>query len=189
MQALLERLGGDAALCASLHAVRKLPEPRYDDGQWDVLQALFRLLPVAVAELRRLFRQHGVTDYVEVANAADRALGGAEDPGEMALLLDYGIRHLLVDEMQDTSLAQYRLLEKLVAGWQPGDGRTLFCVGDPMQSIYRFRDAEVGQFLLARTRGIGPVELESLVLTRNFRSSPALVHWFNEVFPRVFPAT
>ncbi|HLT90740.1 MAG TPA: UvrD-helicase domain-containing protein [Woeseiaceae bacterium] len=189
MQALLEVLDGDESLCALLDEVRRLPDPHYDDGQWEVLQALFRLLPIAAAELRRLFRAHGVTDYIEVANAADRALGSVEDPGDVALLLDYGIRHLLVDEMQDTSLAQYRLLEKLVAGWQPGDGRTLFCVGDPMQSIYRFRDAEVGQFLLARSRGIGGVELEPLVLRRNFRSAPALVHWFNEVFPRVFPAT
>src|SRR5690606_40333921 len=157
MQALLEVLDGDESLYALLDEVRRLPDPHYDDAQWDVLQALFRLLPIAAAELRRLFRAHGVTDYIEVANAADRALGSVEDPGDVALLLDYGIRHLLVDEMQDTSLAQYRLLEKLVAGWQPGAGRTLFLGGDPMQSIYRFRDAGGGQFLLAsalRIRGV-----------------------------------
>ena len=57
--------------------------------------------------------------------------------------------------------------------WEPGDGRTLFVVGDPMQSIYQFRDAEVGLFLRARDRGIGPVRLEALHLTRNFRSAPA----------------
>ncbi|HEX7061460.1 MAG TPA: UvrD-helicase domain-containing protein [Woeseiaceae bacterium] len=185
---VLEVLTDDTSLCAALDEVRRLPEPRYEDQQWSVLQALFRLLPIAAAELRRLFRAHGVTDYVEVASAADRALGSVEDPGDVALLLDYGIRHLLVDEMQDTSLAQYRLLEKLVAGWQPGDGRTLFCVGDPMQSIYRFRDAEVGQFLLARTQGIGGVLLEPLVLRRNFRSGAGLVSWFNSVFAEVFPA-
>src|SRR5690606_22164314 len=84
-------------------------------------------------------------------------------------------------------IAQYRLLEKLVSGWQPGDGRTLFCVGDPMQSVYRFRDAEVGQFLLARERGIGPVKPESLLLRRNFRSGEKLVHWYNRVFREMLP--
>lgn len=174
-------------LCALLHGIRRVPDPKFGDEQWSVLLSLFRLLPLAAAELKRLFADNGVTDFIEVAAAADRALGSADDPGEVALILDHGIRHLLIDEMQDTSIAQYRLLEKLVAGWQPGDGRTLFCVGDPMQSIYRFRDAEVGQFLLARAQGIGDVPLESLVLRRNFRSCPELVEWFNEVFAGTLP--
>ncbi len=188
MQELLATLAAHDELAAALHKVRGLPRARYTDAQWSVLLALFRVLPLAVGELRRLFAEQGVTDYIEMALAADRALGSADEPGEIALLLDYGVRHLLIDEMQDTSIAQYRLLEKLVAGWQRGDGRTLFCVGDPMQSIYRFRNAEVGQFLLARTAGIGDVELESLVLTRNFRSCEELVNWFNRVFEDTLPA-
>jgi len=53
------------------------------------------------------------------------------------------------------------------------------------QSIYRFRNAEVGQFLLAQESGIGNVEMSTLVLRRNFRSGEVLVDWFNEVFPTV----
>jgi ATP-dependent exoDNAse (exonuclease V) beta subunit len=113
------------------------------------------------------------------------ALGTAEDPGDVALLLDYQLRHLLVDEMQDTSSAQYGMLEALTGGWTDGDGRTLFCVGDPMQSIYRFRNAEVGEFLTAQVRGIGAVALTRLTLRRNFRSGEVLVDWFNDVFPSV----
>jgi len=52
------------------------------------------------------------------------------------------------------------LIEMLTAGWEEGDGRTLFVVGDPMQSIYQFREAEVGLFLRARDSGIGSVRLE-----------------------------
>jgi ATP-dependent helicase/nuclease subunit A len=188
MLALLRRLAEDhPGLCSEWQRLRALPAPAYSDEQWTVLLALFRLLPVAVGELRRLFGERGVTDYTEVAIAADRALGHPEEPGDIAMLLDYSLQHILIDEMQDTSLAQYRLIEKLVAGWQPGDGRTLFCVGDPMQSIYRFRDAEVGQFLLAREAGIGPVTLDPLVLRRNFRSGERLVDWFNSVFERLLP--
>jgi len=188
MLALLGELCDQDELRQTLHSVRELPPHRYSDEQWDVLLALLNLLPLAVAELRRIFGERGVVDHIEVAQAASLALGGSDDPGDMALLLDYQISHLLIDEMQDTSISQYCFLEKLVAGWTDDDGRTLFCVGDPMQSIYRFRNAEVGQFLLARDQGIGGLTLQPLLLRRNFRSGENLVHWFNDTFKETFPA-
>jgi ATP-dependent exoDNAse (exonuclease V) beta subunit len=172
-----------------LAAIVRLPSPEYSDQQWNVLLALFRVLPLAVSELKRIFAEEGVCDYVEVSLAAGAALGSAEAPGDLAMMLDYRISHLLVDEMQDTSISQYRMLETLTAGWQPGDGRTFFCVGDPMQSIYRFRNAEVGQFVRAREQGLGSLRLESLTLRRNFRSGERLVHWFNAVFSDLLPDT
>jgi len=183
----LARLAGEPGLDALLAAAAELPDTRYPEEQWQALLALFAVLPLAVAELERLFAERGVTDHVEVAQAALTALGSVDEPGELAMLLDYRIGHLLVDEMQDTSLGQYELLARLTAGWERGDGRTLFCVGDPMQSVYRFRDAEVGRFVAAREGGIGDLRLESLVLRRNFRSGERLVDWFNEVFPGVLP--
>jgi len=185
---LIATLAGDSTLRDLLNRVRLLPAPRYDDQQWSVLLSLLRLLPLTVMELKRLFSELGVVDHVEVAQAAEAALGDPDDPGDVALMLDYKIRHLLLDEMQDTSIGQYRLLERLTAGWEPGDGRTLFCVGDPMQSIYRFRNAEVGQFVLARENGVSGLPLESLTLRQNFRSGEHLVHWFNTVFEQVLPA-
>ncbi|MDJ0709712.1 MAG: UvrD-helicase domain-containing protein [Woeseiaceae bacterium] len=182
---VLESLASTSEIAPLLHGVRSLPPVRYSDEQWSVLLALFRLLPLAVSELKRLFAEQGVADHIEVALNAAAALGSAESPGDTALLLDYKVSHILVDEMQDTSSAQYRMLEALTGGWAEGDGRTLFCVGDPMQSIYRFRNAEVGQFLLARQFGIGRMRLESLVLRRNFRSGGNLVGWFNSVFPSI----
>lgn len=187
MLALLAALGDEPLWRELLQGVRDLPPVTYSDQQWSVLLALFRLLPLAVTELKRLFAERGVTDYIEVALSSAAALGSADDPGDVALLLDYQLRHLLVDEMQDTSSAQYRMLEALTGGWEPDDDRTLFCVGDPMQSIYRFRNAEVGQFLLAKQSGIGGVALEPLVLRRNFRSGEILVDWFNTVFADVLP--
>jgi ATP-dependent exoDNAse (exonuclease V) beta subunit len=56
-----------------------------------------------------------------------------------------------------------------------------------MQSIYRFRNAEVAQFMLAQSKGIGGRQLEPLLLRQNFRSGEFLVHWFNTVFPLVLP--
>jgi len=184
---LTESLGRKETCRSLIHEIRALPPIVYSDDQWSVLLALFRLLPLAVTELKRLFSERGVTDHIEVALSASNALGTADQPGDIALLLDYQIRHLLVDEMQDTSSAQYRMIDALTGGWTGDDGRTLYCVGDPMQSIYRFRNAEVGQFLLARQAGIGSVGLSKLTLRRNFRSGEKLVDWFNHVFPVVLP--
>jgi len=185
IKGLLAELAPHEDLAELLHNTRFLPPIRYSDEQWAVLLALFRLLPLASVELKRLLAERGVADHIDIAISASAALGTAEDPGDVALLLDYQVRHLLVDEMQDTSSAQYRMLEALTGGWERGDGRTLYCVGDPMQSIYRFRNAEVGQFLLAKEHGIGGTALEPLVLRRNFRSGERLVNWFNDVFPSV----
>jgi ATP-dependent exoDNAse (exonuclease V) beta subunit len=96
------------------------------------------------------------------------------------------ITHVLVDEFQDTSVTQLDLIGRLTAGWEEGDGRTLFVVGDPMQSIYRFREAEVRNFLDASLRRrINNVPVECLTLARNFRSRRPVVTWVNEVFPQV----
>ena len=164
-----------------------LPDPELGADETDMLGVLARLLGLAVAELDLVFGEWGRVDYPAVAAAARAALGSIDEPTDLALRLDNRIRHILVDEFQDTSLEQTRLLTLLTAGWAPEDGRTLFLVGDPMQSIYGFREAEVGMFLNARTAGIGSVPLEALTLRRNFRSAPELVAWTNRVFAQCFP--
>jgi ATP-dependent exoDNAse (exonuclease V) beta subunit len=187
--ALVEALAEHEPLRARLAALAALPPPRYDDTQWQVVEALCELLPLAVAQLRLVFQARGEVDFTEVAWGAIQALGTPDEPTDLALSLDYRIRHLLVDEFQDTSQSQFELLERLTAGWEPGDGRTLFVVGDPMQSIYRFRQAEVGLYLRARHEGIGRVRLAPLDLKVNFRSQSGLVEWVNEAFSRVLPTT
>ena len=171
----------------ALAVVKRLPDPRYSDEQWEALEAIVGLLPLAVAELKLVFAAYGRTDFVEIAHGASRALGEPDAPTDLLLSLDYRIRHILVDEFQDTSFTQFELLEKLTAGWTPDDGRTLFLVGDPMQSIYRFREAEVGLFLRARRDGIGTVALEPLALSVNFRSQAGIVGWVNGAFEGIMP--
>jgi ATP-dependent exoDNAse (exonuclease V) beta subunit len=182
---LIAALAGNEPLRAALAEIRQLPDARFSDAQWQALQALLRLLPMSVAQLQVSFQQTGKADYPEVAMAAQRALGEPEEPTDLALAMDCRIQHLLIDEFQDTSVSQYSLIEKLTAGWQQDDGRTLFAVGDPMQSIYRFREAEVGLFLKAAGEGIGGVRLELLRLTANFRSDRGIVEWVNGTFPGV----
>ncbi|MBA4141701.1 MAG: UvrD-helicase domain-containing protein [Nitrosospira sp.] len=178
----------DGSLCHALYDIReKLPPPAYTDKQWEVLGSIMRLLPLAVAQLRLVFQAHNKVDFTEVAQGALRALGESDSPTDLALALDYRIRHLLIDEFQDTSISQYELVTKLTAGWERGDGRSILAVGDPMQSIYRFREAEVGVFLRARATGIGTVELQPITLSANFRSQRGIVDWVNAGFARIMP--
>ena len=184
---LLEDLSEYPDFLDALLQVSNLPKPEYDPEQWEVLQALFLLLPLLVGHLHLLFSEENVVDFTAISQQALAALGDSEQPTDLALYLDNSIHHLLVDEFQDTSITQFELLTKLVHGWQPGDGKTLFIVGDPMQSIYRFRQAEVGLFFRAKEQGIGPVSLHSLELSCNFRSTQTIVSWVNQQFSKVFP--
>lgn len=184
-QALLEIIG-TLPTPAPLARIRSLPDAQSEQEK-RVVSALARLLQLAAAHLLIVFQEQGEADFVEVAGRALQALEDETGATDLALKLDYRIQHLLVDEFQDTSPAQVKLLEKLTAGWSPGDGRTLFCVGDPMQSIYRFRKADVGLFLQVSAFGIGGLPLEKLHLTRNNRSCPVVVDWVNRAFERVFP--
>lgn len=186
--ARIEQLKGAQILVERLAGVCRLPPMVYSEGQWEVLKALFQLLKIAVAQLKLVMAERGWVDFIEVAQGAVVALGEEDAPTDLALALDYRIRHLLVDEFQDTSFGQFELLRRLIAGWEQGDGRTLFAVGDPMQSIYRFREAEVGLFLRARREGIGRIALEPLTLSVNFRSRQGVVDWVNRVFTQVLPS-
>jgi len=187
MKALLEELHAHPEAATALHNLRSLPDPAYREPEWQVLEALSRVLHRAVAHLQLVFGETGRVDFSEVMLRALHALGPPDDPTDLALRLDYRIQHLLVDEFQDTSRNQYDLLERLTAGWQPGDGRTLFLVGDPMQSIYRFREAEVGLFLQVWRHGLGDLSLVPLRLAVNFRSRAGIVEWVNDHFPRILP--
>ncbi len=184
---ILGALRAADGLLEALVTAKKLPLPHYSAAQWSALESLLTLLPYAAAELKLTFASEGETDYAEIAAEGRVALGDESTPSDLALRIDWRLQHLLLDEFQDTSQAQYALLRALTRGWTPGDGRTLFLVGDPMQSIYRFRQAEVRLFLDVRDHGLPGVTLEFLRLRANFRSVPALVTWANQCFEQVFP--
>ncbi|TLM69329.1 MAG: DNA helicase UvrD [Deltaproteobacteria bacterium] len=185
--AVCDRLRDQAVVIQYFRELRRLPATAYGEAQWQVLAALIELLPLAERELRSVFRDEGQVDFVEVSRGALAALGDDLAPGDLLLHLDGRLRHILVDEFQDTSRGQFELLSRLTAGWEDGDGRTLFVVGDPMQSIYRFREADVGLYLQVRARGLETRRLEPLALQVNFRSQAGLVDWFNTTFAALFP--
>lgn len=174
------------SLVEQLKTLPHLPEVKLDPNEWRLLEALWEGLPILVAHLQLMFKQYNKVDFIEVNLKALEALGEEDNPTDLALILDYQLKHLLVDEFQDTSSIQYQLFEKIVSGWQPNDGRTLFVVGDPMQSIYRFRGAEVGLYLKLQQQGFGDIPLTNITLSSNFRSDKSIVEWVNQSFKSIF---
>ena len=185
---LIAELAEQPEILPRLQRLTLLPQDRYQDSQWQILDALTRILPNLVAQLWLCFARESQVDYSQVTSAALQALGDEDEPTDLALQLDYRISHILVDEFQDTASPQIQLLTKLTHGWQQGDGRTLFIVGDGMQSCYGFRDANVGLFLEARRHGIGSIRLDTADLCVNFRSQQRIVDWVNQTFALAFPA-
>jgi ATP-dependent exoDNAse (exonuclease V) beta subunit len=189
---LIQALGTIAGFEAALDAVRNLPPARYTDDDWQIVQACFTVLRQAAVELRVVFAEAGTVDFIEVAQIADRVLRDDDGlPTDAALAIADGIHHLLVDEFQDTSRRQHRLLASLVAAWPDQSGRTLFVVGDCMQSIYFFRDADAELFPRVQTIGLEIPDNEPLVfdfvpLRTNFRTEPELVEKLNDGFAKVF---
>lgn len=188
---LLDTISGMSQCLDSsqLLALIELPDPSYSSIQWQVLSDLIELLPISVAQLQTVFRRNSCVDFNEINLRALTALGKIDQPSDIALAYDHKIQHILVDEFQDTSLLQHQLLLTLTQGWQIDDGRTLFFVGDPMQSIYRFRQAEVGLFMFVQQYGLGEIPLTSLTLTDNFRSSKTVMSWINQHVSLFFPKT
>jgi ATP-dependent helicase/nuclease subunit A len=183
----IDLLSGVAGAQDTLLMLAALPAAMLSADDAKAIEALSRVLREAAKELHVEFSLAGKVDYTYVSHAAQSALVEEGLPTDLGLRTGVALRHVLIDEFQDTSIAQFELLAALTASWDPGDGHTLFAVGDPMQSIYLFREAEVGLFLRAGEQGVGDVALESLQLTRNFRSSPSLVAWTNTLFTRLFP--
>ncbi|MBL6708863.1 MAG: UvrD-helicase domain-containing protein, partial [Pseudomonadales bacterium] len=160
--------------------------PEIDENS-DKVIATGVTLALAASELETLLRKRQTIDFTGMLMRASQGLRDEEGPTELALYWDYKIKHLLVDEFQDTSRSQYRFFCLLTDGWSAEGGNTFFAVGDPMQSIYRFRDADVSIFSQCWENGLPNVGLQPIQLRANFRSSPGLVNWNNDLFGRLFP--
>ncbi|MCD6047504.1 MAG: addA [Gammaproteobacteria bacterium] len=188
MLAVLKQVAETPGLTEALQMLAIAPPEKYHEDEWQSVQFILQVLQGLMVYWQEVMQEQQACDFTEIALRALMVLGQEGAPTDLALAFDYRLQHVLVDEFQDTSLLQYRLLERLTQGWQEGDGRTLFLVGDPLQSIYRFRQAEVGLFLRVWQQGFGHLNLQTIQLTQNFRSQKALVDFYNEKLSQVLPA-
>lgn len=194
MQDLLERLADVPGLEEALAHVSKLPPARYTEEDWQIIRASFMLLRHAAAELKTVFAEAGAVDFVEVAQIAKQVLLGEDNlPSDAAQAVADDIHHLLIDEFQDTSRRQHEFVTALIEAWPDVTGRTVFVVGDPMQSIYFFRDAEAELFTRVKDFGFelkagDSFPLDPVMLSANFRTATELVSKLNDTFERIFDA-
>ncbi len=193
MQKLLAALSEHPTMAIELHELSQLPHPFIGHKQIKLCADICECLYTLLGYLELSFQENQSIDFPEIQIRATQTLDPSididEEQAKPALLsLDAQIDHILVDEYQDTSNSQLQLLKHLISQWQyQQQGKTLFLVGDPMQSIYRFREANVSIFLQAQNRGVENIELEALTLTSNFRSEPGIVNWVNDTFQNSFP--
>ena len=185
--ALLSDISGDERLCDYLNEIKHLPSLQRDRRDWQLVVTVSTLLPVLQAHLLLVFQQAGAVDHTHIALAACDALGPDDNPSPVAERFDFQIEHILVDEFQDTAHSQAELLRRLTRDWSSHNAtaempRTLFVVGDAMQSIYGFRYADVALFMRVAATGLSGLKLIPLTLTQNFRSRPVIVKWVNDVF-------
>jgi len=174
---------------ALLAHVAKWPDLEGDNVGLTELTDILILVAGGLRRLEESLRSQGM-DYLELELATLRALAWAKRPSESLVFYHEHLRHVLVDEAQDLNDIQVRILGRLTEGWEPGDGRTVFMVGDPKQSIYRFRRAEVNLFYELRDKGLlrtdeAALPLKPLALSTNFRSRPHLVEFINGLFEEV----
>jgi ATP-dependent helicase/nuclease subunit A len=189
------------ALHADFHAATVEPYLQ----QWR--QYIYRLSVTLLTRARDYAsderRRRNSLNYGDLLNLAARVL---RENTDVRLALQRKYRHLFVDEFQDTDPIQAEILfllaadEPVVSGfsqtstpmpnWRtvPLRSGALFVVGDPKQSIYRFRRADIEIYNTVRDRFSDPAVGRVVSLTTNFRSVPALCKWANTVFEGTFPA-
>jgi ATP-dependent helicase/nuclease subunit A len=133
-------------------------------------------------EYVRLQEEHGWLRFSDVTRSLAHS-DATVDGERMAFRLDQSIQHLLLDEFQDTSPDQWRILKSLTTALITGEStNTFFCVGDPKQAIYGWRGGEAA--ILDAVETTVP-ELSSEPLDKSRRSSPVVIETVNRIFQHV----
>nr|WP_315596647.1 exodeoxyribonuclease V subunit beta [uncultured Cupriavidus sp.] len=145
--------------------------------------ALYRLGDALLERYQRYKGEQRAMDFADLESLAAKLMADEETATYLQVRLDARYRHLLLDEFQDTNPLQWRILQGWLAGYQGlGDKPTVFLVGDPKQSIYRFRRADARLFDAARDMLQAEFRATVLRTNRTRRNRPEVLDWVNAVF-------
>ena len=174
-------------LVDALHAYRQ-------DINLVLARAVRRLFAIALEQYQRTLRKYGVLDFSDVLQRTLGLLGRMDEFSRSRFKLESRYQHVLVDEFQDTSRAQWELVELLIRSWAAGRGLgstaldpSIFIVGDRKQSIYGFRDAEVAVLDEAARyiEALRPIGQVRTAISRSFRAVAELLSFVNDVFTAI----
>ncbi|HZF78746.1 MAG TPA: UvrD-helicase domain-containing protein, partial [Rubrivivax sp.] len=144
---------------------------------------MVRLARVLASEFAALKRERGLADMPDLERAALAMLSDPEVSGWVQERLDQRVRHLLIDEFQDTSPLQWHALHGWLGSYAgAGQAPSVFIVGDPKQSIYRFRRADPRVFDAARQFIVEGLQGDFLACDHTRRNAPAVLAAVNAVF-------
>ena len=157
-------------------------------------RGVWRIFGIAMQQYQHTLESHALLDFSGVLERAVQLLKDMDEFAESRLRLESRHRHVLVDEFQDTSRAQWELVRQLVKSWGEGFGAaddairpSIFIVGDRKQSIYGFRDADVAMVDEAATfiDSLRPDGSPRHAITVSFRSAPEILAFVNDVFGQI----
>ena len=191
----------DAIQKQAIETIKPLLPDRAAQICRDRTMALYRFGMAFNQEYSRLKIQRGLLDYNDLITRTNNLLAASEAAQWVAWKLDNGIQHLLIDEAQDTSPAQWKLLRRLVDEFFDGEGasphrastatslpRTMFAVGDFKQSIYSFQGADPlvmnqnRSELSGRAKAI-QADFRDVPLSVSFRSASPILDLVNKTIP------
>ena len=147
-----------------------------------------RMFAISLEQYRKALDERSALDFSDVLQHALDLLRQMDEFSQSRFRLESRYHHVLVDEFQDTSRAQWELVSLLIQSWGEGLGLatqpSIFIVGDRKQSIYRFRDAEVAVLQQAGRyiEGLRPAGDPRRAISRSFRALPELLELVNELF-------
>lgn len=157
-------------------------------------RGVWRVFAVTLTEYQRTLEGRALLDFSGVLERAVKLLKDMDEFAQSRFRLEARYRHVLVDEFQDTSRAQWQLVAQLVRNWGEGFGASadaiqpsIFIVGDRKQSIYGFRDADVSVLDEAASfvAGLRDQDDPRRAISVSFRSMPAILGFVNDVFDAV----
>lgn len=179
------KLGDDPTVLAAQAVAVRLRQAVAQRDAREHHQRLVRLGRVLLAEYAALKRERQLVDMSDVELAAHRMLSDEVLGAWMQERLDARVRHLLIDEFQDTNPMQWQALVAWLSAYAGAGGGPqgpgVFIVGDPKQSIYRFRRAEPRVFRAAREFVRDTLGGDLLSTDHTWRCAPAVIEVVNQV--------
>nr|WP_315426116.1 UvrD-helicase domain-containing protein [uncultured Albidiferax sp.] len=178
-----EKIVGIQAIRAAQELVLQVGQAQLQHAAWSHQQRMARLTRVLIAELAALKYERGWVDMNDVERAASVMLSDPVLSGWVQERLDAKVKHLLIDEFQDTSPLQWQALHAWLSGYagSGGNAPSVFIVGDPKQSIYRFRRAEPQVFRAAQAFVVDGLGGDLLSCDHTRRNAPPVMAAVNAV--------
>ena len=184
----ITKTGGDPAEITSIRnawveAYEALFAWQSEQRIHDVNEAWFAMSEAMLAHMEKTKESMRVRDFDDLEIGVSQLMAQAANASYLQARLDAKYSHILIDEFQDTNPLQWQILRSWLEGYgDDGSKPSVFIVGDPKQSIYRFRRADPRLFDSARNFLVAHLDAKTLSQNTTRRNAPAINEAVNQVF-------